>query len=126
MGLFDKLKQGLKKTKDLLRTDVRDLFTAGEILDEDKLEGFFRGMIDTDMGVAAGYRGRRPGRRLALERGSLVPGLPARRDACVSSSPAGRPASGLDSLLPDARMVHRRRRVVVGRAARRTRRVLDG
>jgi len=28
MGLFDKLKRGLQKTKDILRTDVRDLFKA--------------------------------------------------------------------------------------------------
>jgi fused signal recognition particle receptor len=53
MGLFDKLKQGLQKTKDLLRTDVRDLFRAGDILDEDKLDEFEAGLIHTDMGVAA-------------------------------------------------------------------------
>ena len=40
MGLFDKLKQGLKKTHQLLKTDVRDIFKAGEILDESKLERF--------------------------------------------------------------------------------------
>ena len=40
MGLFDKLKQGLKKTHQLLKTDVRDIFKAGEILDEPKLERF--------------------------------------------------------------------------------------
>ncbi len=53
MGLFDKLKHGLQKTKDLLHTDVRDLFRAGELLDDEVLEGFFRGLIDTDMGVVA-------------------------------------------------------------------------
>ena len=53
MGLFDKLKQGLRKTKDLLRTDVRDLFKAGEILDEDRLEEFEARLLKTDMGVAA-------------------------------------------------------------------------
>ncbi|NOX54215.1 MAG: signal recognition particle-docking protein FtsY [Planctomycetes bacterium] len=53
MGLFDKLKQGLKKTKDLLRKDVRDLFKAGEILDEELLERFEAQMLKTDMGVAA-------------------------------------------------------------------------
>jgi fused signal recognition particle receptor len=51
--MFDKLKQGLKKTKDVLRTDVRDLFKAGEILDDEKLEEFEAGLIKTDMGVAA-------------------------------------------------------------------------
>ena len=40
MGLFDKLKQGLKKTTQLLKTDVRDIFKAGEIIDEAKLERF--------------------------------------------------------------------------------------
>lgn len=53
MGLFDKLKSALTKTKNLLRTDVRDLFKAGEILDEAKLEEFHRGLITTDMGVVA-------------------------------------------------------------------------
>jgi len=53
MGLFDKFKSALKKTKDVLRTDVRDLFKAGVILDENKLEEFHRGLIHTDMGVVA-------------------------------------------------------------------------
>lgn len=53
MGLFDKLKAAVQKTRDLLRTDVRDLFKAGVILDEEKLEEFHRGLIGTDMGVLA-------------------------------------------------------------------------
>jgi fused signal recognition particle receptor len=53
MGLFDKLKKGLTKTRDLLRTDVRDLLKQGEILDDDQLEGFEARLIQTDMGVAA-------------------------------------------------------------------------
>jgi fused signal recognition particle receptor len=53
MGLFDKLKRGLQKTKDLLRTDVRDLFRAGEILDSQRIEDFYARLIATDMGVAA-------------------------------------------------------------------------
>ena len=53
MGLFDKLKGALTKTKNVLRTDVRDLLKAGEILDEENLEKFHRGLITTDMGVAA-------------------------------------------------------------------------
>ena len=40
MGFFEKLKQGLQRTKQLLQTDVRDLFRSGEILDEEKLEQF--------------------------------------------------------------------------------------
>lgn len=53
MGLFDKLKQGLQKTKQLLRTDVRDLFKAGQILDEATLERFESRLIQTDMGIEA-------------------------------------------------------------------------
>ncbi len=53
MGLFDRLKQGLQKTRDVLRTDVRDLFKAGEILDDEKLEQFEARLIQSDMGVTA-------------------------------------------------------------------------
>jgi len=53
MGLFDRLKRGLHKTKQLLRTDVRDLFRAGELLDEVQLEEFEARLIRTDMGVQA-------------------------------------------------------------------------
>src|SRR5262245_21429474 len=53
MGLFDKLKKGLQKTKDLLRTDVRDLFTAGESLTDAKLQDFYARLIAPDMGVAS-------------------------------------------------------------------------
>jgi len=53
MGLFDKLKKGLQKTKDVLRTDVRDLFKSGEILSESKLQDFYGRLIATDMGVVS-------------------------------------------------------------------------
>src|SRR5580698_1666256 len=53
MGFFEKLKQGLQRTKQLLLTDVRDIFRSGEILDEAKLEQFEGRSIRTDMGVAA-------------------------------------------------------------------------
>jgi fused signal recognition particle receptor len=53
MGFFDKLKQGLQKTKQLLQTDIRDLFKSGEILDEEKLQQFEARLIRTDMGVKA-------------------------------------------------------------------------
>lgn len=53
MGFFDKLKQGLQRTKQLLQTDVRDLFKSGDILDKDKLEQFEARLIRTDIGVAA-------------------------------------------------------------------------
>jgi len=56
MGLFDKLKQGLQKTKQLLQTDIRDLFKSGEILDDKLLQDFEARLIRTDMGVAASTR----------------------------------------------------------------------
>ena len=53
MGLLNRFKGALSKTRDVLRTDVRDLFKQGEILDEEKLEEFHRGLITSDMGVKA-------------------------------------------------------------------------
>jgi fused signal recognition particle receptor len=53
MGLFYRLKRGLEKTKQILRTDIRDLFKAGEILDDRLLQDFEARLIRTDMGVAA-------------------------------------------------------------------------
>ena len=54
MGLFDKLKQGLKKTTQLLNTDIRDLFKSqGRLVDEAFLEELFETLIHTDMGVEA-------------------------------------------------------------------------
>ena len=53
MGLFSKLKGALAKTKQILNTDVRDLFKGGEILDATRLERIEAGLMKTDMGVAA-------------------------------------------------------------------------
>ena len=53
MGLFDKLKGALSKTKTLLNTDVRDLFRSGEILGETQLKQFEKRLIESDMGVVA-------------------------------------------------------------------------
>lgn len=53
MGFFDRIRQGLQKTKKILQTDVRDLFRAGEILNEEQLEQFEARLIQTDMGVVA-------------------------------------------------------------------------
>jgi fused signal recognition particle receptor len=54
MGLFDKLKQGLQKTTQLLNTDIRDLFkTRGRLVDEAFLGELFEMLIKTDMGVEA-------------------------------------------------------------------------
>ena len=52
MGLFDKIKQGLKKTTQLLNTDVRDLFkNEGRLVDDAFLEELLEKLVKTDMGV---------------------------------------------------------------------------
>jgi len=52
MGLLDKLRQGLKKTTQLLKTDIRDLFKSqGRLVDESFLGELFEILIKTDMGV---------------------------------------------------------------------------
>jgi fused signal recognition particle receptor len=54
MGLFDKLKQGLKKTNQLLFTDVRDIFKAqGRLVDESFHKDLFEKLVKIDMGVDA-------------------------------------------------------------------------
>jgi fused signal recognition particle receptor len=54
MGLFDKLKQGLQKTTQLLNTDIRDLFKSqGRLVDDAFLNELFETLIKTDMGVEA-------------------------------------------------------------------------
>lgn len=54
MGIFDKFKQGLKKTTQLLNTDIRDLFKGeGRLVDEAFLEELFATLVKTDMGVQA-------------------------------------------------------------------------
>jgi fused signal recognition particle receptor len=54
MGLFDKIKQGLVRTKQLLNTDVRDLFKSeGRLVDDAFLEELRAVLIKDDMGVQA-------------------------------------------------------------------------
>ncbi len=54
MGLFEKFKQGLKKTTQVLNTDIRDLFKSqGRLVDESFLSDLFERLIKTDMGVEA-------------------------------------------------------------------------
>ena len=60
MGFFDKLKQGLKKTAQLLNTDVRDLFKSeGRLVDDAFLDELLAILIKTDMGVQAAQADRR-------------------------------------------------------------------
>ena len=52
MGLFDSLKAALKKTTDVLNTDIRDLFKReGRLVDEDFLRDLFAMLVKTDMGT---------------------------------------------------------------------------
>lgn len=54
MGFFDKFKQGLKKTAQLLNTDIRDIFKAeGRLVDDALLDELFAMLVKTDMGVLA-------------------------------------------------------------------------
>jgi len=54
MGLFDKLKQGLKKTTQILKTDIRDIFKGeGRLVDDEFIDELFELLIKTDMGVQA-------------------------------------------------------------------------
>jgi len=54
MGFLEKLKQGLKKTTQLLNTDIRDLFkTQGRLVDDAFVREVFETLIKTDMGVQA-------------------------------------------------------------------------
>ncbi|MEX0866893.1 MAG: signal recognition particle-docking protein FtsY [Pirellulales bacterium] len=52
MGFFNKFKQALKKTKDTLNTDVRDLFKVeGRLVDDRFLDDLTEILVKTDMGV---------------------------------------------------------------------------
>ena len=54
MGLFDKFKQGLQKTTQLLHTDIRDLFKSqGRLVDDSFHDALFEKMVKIDMGVDA-------------------------------------------------------------------------
>ncbi|MGD9648467.1 MAG: signal recognition particle-docking protein FtsY [Pirellulales bacterium] len=54
MAFFDKIRQGLKKTSQILNTDIRDLFKReGSLVDEPFLERLREVLVKTDMGVPA-------------------------------------------------------------------------
>ncbi len=56
-GLFAKFKSGLHKTRQVLNTDIRDLFKAeGRLVDETLLDELFAKLIRTDMGVGPATR----------------------------------------------------------------------
>jgi len=54
MGFFDRIKQGLRKTSQVLNTDIRDLFKSqGRLVDEAFIEDLFEILVKRDMGVQA-------------------------------------------------------------------------
>src|SRR2546421_602153 len=54
---FGKLRSALKKTHDLLNTDIRDLFKReGRLVDEDFLRELFAILVKTDMGTGPAAR----------------------------------------------------------------------
>ena len=53
MGFFEKLKAGLKKTKDSVFKQVNDIFKNFVIVDEDMLEELEEALISADVGVDA-------------------------------------------------------------------------
>ena len=51
-GIFSRFRQGLQKTTQLLRTDIRDLFKQeGQLVDDAFLDGLFEILVRTDMGA---------------------------------------------------------------------------
>ncbi len=51
-GVFSRFRQGLKKTSDLLNTDIRDLFKReGRLVDDEFLDELFGVLVKTDMGT---------------------------------------------------------------------------
>lgn len=73
MGLFDKLKGALAKTKNLILANVWDVFKSGETLDEAKLALFEKNLIESDMGVQSAdtiveeLRKKHGGRKIDVE-----------------------------------------------------------
>ena len=51
-GFFKRLKQGLSKTREILTTDIDDLFMGNRKLDDDLLEELEELLITSDIGVA--------------------------------------------------------------------------
>ena len=51
-GVFARFRRGLRKTSDLLNTDIRDLLKQeGRLLDEEFLDELFAMLVKTDMGA---------------------------------------------------------------------------
>ncbi len=50
-GLFSRLKSGLKKTRDILTTDINDLFISAKAIDDDLFEELEELLITSDLGI---------------------------------------------------------------------------
>ena len=50
-GMFGRFKSALKKTVDVLNTDIRDLVKEGRLVDDEFLDELFADLVKTDMGV---------------------------------------------------------------------------
>lgn len=56
-GIFGRLKQALKKTVDVLNTDIRDLIgKEGRLVDQEFLDELYAHLIKTDMGLSPAQR----------------------------------------------------------------------
>jgi len=51
MGVINNLKRGLNKTRDILFTDIDDLFSKGKSVDDNFLEELEEKLVMTDIGV---------------------------------------------------------------------------
>jgi fused signal recognition particle receptor len=51
-GLFSRLKSGLSKTREILTTDIDDLFLGKKLVDEEMIEELEERLITADMGVS--------------------------------------------------------------------------
>ena len=62
-GLFGMLRSALKKTHDVLNTDIRDLFKReGRLVDDEFLGELFAILVKTDMGTGPAGADSRPDR----------------------------------------------------------------
>ena len=101
MSLFDRFRKSLKKTTQVLNTDIRDLFKQeGRLVDDDFLTELFPLLVRTDMGagpagairdqIQSEFRGRvvSMGDLLAAVK-AKVRELMAQDDASISLAPSG-------------------------------------
>ena len=52
MGFFDKIRQGLKKTKENLGSALSNIFSGGRKVDDETLDELEEALILADMGVS--------------------------------------------------------------------------